>query len=304
MFERFTEKARRVIFFARYEASELGGLEIEPEHILLGLAREDPALQGRFNSTEWLRKQLESQTPNRDKLSTSVDMPVSHGVQLVFRYAADEAATLHHQLIDCGHLVLGLLRIKDGLAANFLQQHGIHYETYREVVGMAATPVLHPVEEEQPKAPSASSLQPAITALCGLLDQAAHFDVDSQAYGDQQLKRKPWSRKEALGHLIDLAAAHQQWTAHVFSEPRLTIAAYPQDDWVRAQQYQNFSWPDAIELWVGMNRLLIHVLLLIPEEKTRTPVRIGVEQPISFLQLIERYVSLCDDILGQMLSRL
>ena len=48
MFERFTEKARRVIFFARYEASQFGGSYIETEHMLLGLLREDKALAHQF----------------------------------------------------------------------------------------------------------------------------------------------------------------------------------------------------------------------------------------------------------------
>jgi ATP-dependent Clp protease ATP-binding subunit ClpC len=50
MFERYTEKARRVIFFSRYEASELGGRAIEPHHILLGLLREDKQLFIRFTN--------------------------------------------------------------------------------------------------------------------------------------------------------------------------------------------------------------------------------------------------------------
>jgi hypothetical protein len=48
MFERYTEKARRVIFFARYEASQFGSPQIEAEYILLGLMREDKALSMRF----------------------------------------------------------------------------------------------------------------------------------------------------------------------------------------------------------------------------------------------------------------
>jgi ATP-dependent Clp protease ATP-binding subunit ClpC len=48
MFERYTEKARRVIFFARYEASQFGSPHIETEHILLGLLREDKALRRRL----------------------------------------------------------------------------------------------------------------------------------------------------------------------------------------------------------------------------------------------------------------
>ncbi len=48
MFEKYTEKARRVIFFARYEASQFGQPHIETEHLLLGLLREDKALTNRF----------------------------------------------------------------------------------------------------------------------------------------------------------------------------------------------------------------------------------------------------------------
>ena len=48
MFERYTERARRVIFFARYEASLAGTEAIEPEHLLLGIAREDKSVLAQF----------------------------------------------------------------------------------------------------------------------------------------------------------------------------------------------------------------------------------------------------------------
>ena len=61
MFEKYTEKARRVIFFARYEASQFGGCCIETEHLLLGLLREDKSLTHRFlrepTPVEAIRKQ-------------------------------------------------------------------------------------------------------------------------------------------------------------------------------------------------------------------------------------------------------
>ena len=64
MFERYTEKARRVIFFARYEASQYGSPYIETEHLLLGLMREDKALANRFlrshGSIESIRKEIEA----------------------------------------------------------------------------------------------------------------------------------------------------------------------------------------------------------------------------------------------------
>ena len=74
MFERYTEKARRVIFFARYEASQFGSPYIETEHLLLGLLREDKALTNRFlrshASVESIRKQIEAHTTIREKVST------------------------------------------------------------------------------------------------------------------------------------------------------------------------------------------------------------------------------------------
>jgi len=64
VFERYTEKARRVIFFARYEASQYGSPYIETEHLLLGLMREDKALANRFlrqqGSIESIRKEIEA----------------------------------------------------------------------------------------------------------------------------------------------------------------------------------------------------------------------------------------------------
>ena len=75
MFERYTEKARRVIFFARYEASQFGSPYIETEHLLLGLLREDKALANRFlrshAAVESIRKQIEGHTTIREKVSTS-----------------------------------------------------------------------------------------------------------------------------------------------------------------------------------------------------------------------------------------
>jgi len=79
MFERYTEKARRVIFFARYEASQFGSPCIETEHLLLGLLREDKALTYRFlrsyGSVESIRREIEGHTTIRNKVSTSIDMP-------------------------------------------------------------------------------------------------------------------------------------------------------------------------------------------------------------------------------------
>src|ERR1035437_1896098 len=81
MFERYTEKARRVIVFAGSEASQFGSPYIETEHLLLGLLREDKSLPFRFlrshASVESIRKQIEEHPTIREKVSTSVDLPLS-----------------------------------------------------------------------------------------------------------------------------------------------------------------------------------------------------------------------------------
>jgi len=136
MFERYTEKARRVIFFARYEASQFGSPYIETEHLLLGLVREDKALANRFlrshAAVESIRKQIEGHTTMREKVSTSVDLPLSHECKRVLAYAAEEAERLSHKHIGTEHLLLGLLREEKCFAAEILHERGLRLTTIRE----------------------------------------------------------------------------------------------------------------------------------------------------------------------------
>ena len=136
MFERYTEKARRVIFFARYEASQFGSPYIETEHLLLGLIREDKALANRFlrshAAVESIRKQIEAHTTIREKVSTSVDLPMSHECKRVLAYSAEEAERLSHKHIGTEHLLLGLLREEKCFAAEILHERGLRLATIRE----------------------------------------------------------------------------------------------------------------------------------------------------------------------------
>src|ERR1700682_5855615 len=141
MFERYTEKARRVIFFARYEASQFGSPYIETEHLLLGLLREDKALANRFlrshAAIESIRKQIESHTTIREKVSTSVDLPLSHECKRVLAYGAEEAERLNHKHIGTEHLLLGLLREDKSFAAEILHERGLRLSTLREDLSRA-----------------------------------------------------------------------------------------------------------------------------------------------------------------------
>ncbi len=137
MFEKYTEKARRVIFFARYEASQFGSPRIETEHLLLGLIREDTSLTSRFlpgpdSSLQDLRKEIEGRTLVREKVSTSVDLPFSEESKRALRSAAEEAEKLAHRHIGTEHLLLGLLGEERSVAAEILRERGLRPGAVRE----------------------------------------------------------------------------------------------------------------------------------------------------------------------------
>jgi ATP-dependent Clp protease ATP-binding subunit ClpC len=140
MFERYTEKARRTIFFARYEASQFGSPYIEAEHLLLGLLREDKALASRFlrSHAESIREQIEGHTAPKEKVPTSVDLPLSHECRRVLAYGAEEAERLNHKHIGTEHLLLVLLREEKCFAARLLHEQGLTLNSVREQVQQSA----------------------------------------------------------------------------------------------------------------------------------------------------------------------
>jgi len=131
VFERYTERARRVIFFGRYEASTLGSAYIEPEHLLLAILREDKAVRDLLGGegVENMRKQIESHSgPPKPQTSTAVDIPLSHPSKRILAYGAEEAELLGHHYIGVVHLTLGVLRESESFAAKLLRKAEIDRE--------------------------------------------------------------------------------------------------------------------------------------------------------------------------------
>jgi hypothetical protein len=302
LFERYTERARRAIFFARYEASALGTMQITAEELLLGILREDKFIAARVGLDALLaiRKELEQIAPPKgERVPTSVDMPLSHETRRALEYATEEADALQRKMIDTPHLVLGLLRIDGCLAATLLRKHGLEYDSYR-------TSLQGPVEAlvaEKPPATPAAPLDRAAQALQQLVNNLAARSR-SDSYGDQRLKRKPWTRKEALGHLIDWAMTHHNWLTLALIQSRLEAPGYPPEVLAAIRRYQGHAWTDTVDLWVLLNQLLVHVLLRVPEEKADMPCRIGIVEPVPLAKLMDAYVEHCQDIVGQILARL
>jgi ATP-dependent Clp protease ATP-binding subunit ClpC len=119
MFERYTEAARRSIFFARYEASQTGSAQIEPEHLLLGILRENADLLT-VGSVGAIVKQLRAHFPLRTPVSASVDLPLSKSCRRVLAHAEEEAGK---NAVEARHLMLGILREESCPAAGILRMN-------------------------------------------------------------------------------------------------------------------------------------------------------------------------------------
>jgi ATP-dependent Clp protease ATP-binding subunit ClpA len=168
MFERYTERARRVIFFARYEASQFGSTTIDTEHLLLGLLREDRNLTNRYlhdmSAIESIRSEIEGRSEIREKVSTATDLPLSNECKRILAYAAEEAERLNHRHIGTEHLLLGILREEKSLAAEILHERGLRLSTIREelsrtvVDGPGATdPIYSDVPSKDAMVPDATT---------------------------------------------------------------------------------------------------------------------------------------------------
>ncbi len=138
MFERYTEKARRVIFFARYYASQYGSPYIETEHLLLGLIQEDhkalKVLLPNLPDMERVRTKIESQITQGERFSTSVEVPLAKHSKRVLIIAAEEADKLSHRHVGTEHFLLGLLRVEEGLAAKILSEQHVDLVQLREKI--------------------------------------------------------------------------------------------------------------------------------------------------------------------------
>src|SRR5438094_8380375 len=116
MFEKYNAKARRALFFARYEASKLGSRVIESEHILLGVLREGEEIIkeifSRFNvKPEQIRREVEGDRLFVDRISSSAELPLSEESKKILAYASHEAESMRHQYVVTEHLLIGILRV-------------------------------------------------------------------------------------------------------------------------------------------------------------------------------------------------
>jgi ATP-dependent Clp protease ATP-binding subunit ClpC len=140
MFERYTESARRALFFARYEASQWGSPSIETEHLLLGLIREPRGLPTRIllsrgdGTLDAIRIAVDERITRRERFPESVEIPFSGEMKRALNYAAEEADRLGHSYIGNEHLLLALLRDTHTVAGSTLGSLGFGHDTVSKAV--------------------------------------------------------------------------------------------------------------------------------------------------------------------------
>jgi len=198
MFERYTEKARRVIFFARYEASQYGSPYIETEHLLLGLLREDRALAkwfpGESSVEPGIRTEIEGQITQRERISTAVEVPLTEECAKVLKLAGEEADRLGHRHVGTEHVLVALIRVEGSLAAKLLRKRGLKPEAIREQ--LAKTP--GSVSVRASTEPSRGAIATLDSFLAGLKwlssEELISFFAKNAEFIDASGKR--WNREE------------------------------------------------------------------------------------------------------------
>src|SRR3990172_6264573 len=139
MFERFTDRARKVMALANKEAQRFNHEYIGREHIVVGFVKEGSGvgatvLKNLDVDIKKLRLGVEKLVKSGPDLVTMGKLPQTPRAKKVIEYAIEEARSLNHNYVGTEHLLLGLLREKDGVAAQVLMNLGLKLEEVREEV--------------------------------------------------------------------------------------------------------------------------------------------------------------------------
>ncbi|MBI5183097.1 MAG: ATP-dependent Clp protease ATP-binding subunit [Nitrospinae bacterium] len=139
MFKRFTERARRVIIFAREEAERYRHEYLGTEHILQGLLKDGGGIAiAVFRRVgvdiDQVNIEIENNLPMSSNILTMGEIPFTSGAKKVLEFAVEEARAMGHNYIGTEHLLLGLIREKDGIASKILSSFGIHMTETRKYI--------------------------------------------------------------------------------------------------------------------------------------------------------------------------
>lgn len=179
-FERFSERARRVLSLAQDEAQRFNHSYIGTEHILLGLVRENEGLAARSLSNlgvelAKVRSAIEFIIGKGERPVSSENIGLTPRAKKVIEVAVDEARRLNHQYIGTEHLLIGLMREGEGVAAGVLESLGVTLDKVRAETNRLisqTTPQSGQTSKTNAKTPTLDSLSVDLTAAAraGKLD--------------------------------------------------------------------------------------------------------------------------------------
>ena len=209
MFERFTDRARRVVVLAQEEARLLNHNYIGTEHILLGLIHDGEgvaakALESLGISLDAVRQQVE-EIIGQGQQAPSGHIPFTPRAKKTLEIALREALQLGHNYIGTEHILLGLIREGQGVAAQILVQRGADLDRVRKVVmeelgRVGATADATAVD----RTPAADEILTAAQEISGPAPMGSHHLLESLARADDSLAAKAL---QALGVDADALAA-------------------------------------------------------------------------------------------------
>jgi ATP-dependent Clp protease ATP-binding subunit ClpC len=184
MFERFTDRARRVIVDAQNEARRLGHSYIGPEHILLGLIHEGDgvgarALEAMQISTDTVQERIEEITGRGQAPPSTGHIPFTPRAKKVLELSLREALQLGHNYIGTEHILLGLIHEGDGVAAQVLVGLGADLDRTRQLV----VQILTGRDREQAASAVAEDIRDRLAAMAARLTVIERMLRDTAAEG-------------------------------------------------------------------------------------------------------------------------
>jgi ornithine carbamoyltransferase len=270
MWQRFTERARRVVFFAQEEAGRLGENYVSTEHLLLGLVRENDSVAARILdrmgvSLGRIRSEIERQVARGDG-RMGQDMQLTPRAKRVIDLAYDEARQLSNNYIGTEHLLLGLIREGEGLAGRVLAKLGVELERCRrEVMGLQDNDSGTQRGEDQPTSSAASS---------------ARWHRGEQALKAMIQRDESQWRGRSLVSLFDVSAAQVQAVllcAASFKalkrEDKFVYFSHPK---TLALLFEKPSLRTRVSFEAGMAHLAGHAVYLAPSD-----VGLGVRESVA-----------------------
>jgi len=177
MFEKFTERGRKVIIYAREEAEKRQNDYLGTEHLLLGILRDEDSLpviilKKMGLSPEELRIEVERNLPTGSNILTFGDIPFTPRAKKVLEFAVEEARLLGHSYIGSEHLLIGLIREEEGIAGKILRSFGANLLGARQLAINLSMRGLHHSRERKTHTPTLDEFGRDITQLAreGRLD--------------------------------------------------------------------------------------------------------------------------------------